>query len=261
MNGVGEFCDGAGDTARVLCALISVLVLGAAGPALAFKAIDLRPLEIGHSWTYDENGVSVTETVVGTELVKGVSTFVVESLTGPEVGAQSFVTNDENGLRFHKAVIPGPEGGSFVLTPPGTDLQADFPAPSGFVSSGEVDFTFTGLGTFPGTYDVIVTVIGLEMLTVPVGTFQALRVDFSADLTVSALGMTISLVTTGSEWYAAGIGVVRSIATVDGENISRQLVSTNVPEPSAALLGSASLTVLAMLSRRSRGRRPRPARC
>ena len=237
---------------RAACALIVMVVLGAAGAAQSFKAIDLQPLQLEDSWTYLENGVSVTEIVVGTELVNGVSTFVVETVTGPDVGTKAFVTNDENGLRFHKEVIPEPDGGSFVLRPPGTELQADFPAPSGFVSSGDVDFTFTGLGMFPGTYEVSVAVIGLEMVTVPAGTFQALRVDFNGDITVSAFGMTLTIVSTGSEWYAAGIGIVRSTSTVDGENFTSELVSTNVPEPSAGLLGSAALAL--PMARNSRSR-------
>ncbi len=236
------------------CSLIVMVALGAAGAAQSFKAIDLQPLQTGYSWTYLEDGVSVEETVVGTESVNGVSTFVLETLTGPDAGAKLFLTNDENGLRFHKAVIPEPDGGSFVPRPPATDLQADFPAPSGFVTSGDVDFTITGLGTFPGTYDVSVSVIGLEMVTVPAGTFQALRADFSADLTVSAFGETLTIVSTGSDWYATGIGIVRSIGTVDGESFTSELVSY-VPEPSAGLLGSAAFTVLAVLARRSK-RRP-----
>lgn len=237
---------------RAACALIVMVVLGAAGAAQSFKAIDLQPLQLEDSWTYLENGVSVTQTVVRTESVNGVSTFVVATLAGPDIGAETFMTNDENGLRVHKLVIPEPEGGSVVLRPPGIDLQADFPAPSGFVTSGDADFTITPFGTFPGTYEVSVSVIGLEMVTVPAGTFQALRVDFSGELTVTVQGMTLRTVSTGSDWHAAGIGIVQSSATVDGENFSSQLVSTNVPEPSAALLGSAAFTVLAVLARRSK---------
>ena len=51
-------------------------------------------------------------------------------------------------------------------------------------------------------------------------------------------------------WYTIGIGVVKEAGTVEGDFSSSELVSTNVPEPTVAVLLSLSLTALAMTRRR-----------
>ena len=217
--------------------------------ANAFSALDLQPLEVDNTWAYLTDGEEAITTVVESNTVVGETIFVLEEISGPEEGSLGFATNDENGLRTHRVFVPGPDGGDQVFTPPLLGLEAEFDAPSGFSESGTIALTVTGVGTFPGAYQNDVSVIGLEVVQVPAGTFQALRVDSVLEITANVLGTPIEITGSVSEWFASGIGVVKSEGVIGGEFHLSELVSTNVPEPETFLLQTTALLAVALVHR------------
>lgn len=233
----------------LLCALVASAALMTPAASQAFNALDFQPLEVGDSWIYLRDGIESRDIVVGTALVNGAQTLVLEQVTGPEAGAQRLATNDASGLRIHKVVIPAPNAGSITYTPPGLSLEAVFSAPSGFTQTGTVSVHLVAAGTFPGTYTSEVDVIGLEMVTVPAGSFEALRVDSSLDITIDVLGTPARVSTTASDWFASGIGAVKGVNVVEGEMHFAELVSTNVPEPTGAVLPLVALCTVAAAAR------------
>ncbi len=211
-------------------ALVLALSLGFARDAAAFRSVDFQPLEPGDSWTYREDNVfTAIETVLpGTQLVNGIPTRVIGISGGPDDGGRFFVTNDTNGLRLHKETIPGPEGGVVVYSPPVTVLPAVFEVGTRFSGAGSFALTFPGSGTFPGSYSISSEVVGVEQVVVPAGTFQALRVDFTATQSATINGVPIVISGTESDWAVRNLGLVRAIGTIDGDSFISELVSTNL---------------------------------
>lgn len=57
--------------------------------------------------------------------------------------------------------------------------------------------------------------IGEEQVTVPAGTFQALRVECTYAMKITLQGTTLPLNTSGVNWYVRGMGVVKSVDQSD----------------------------------------------
>jgi hypothetical protein len=239
---------------RVLLAALAFLV-GAfpiPRPASAqFLAADYAPLQPGNEWTYLENGVStLTQRVIDDlEVVNGIPTFVILDLDGEFAGSSENLTNDSNGLRLHKVFLPADAevpNTTFILIPPVTILDAAMDGGEVIDSSGTVTLTFEGFGTFMLSYTATSNVIGLETVTVPFGVFDALRVDSTLRLFGRILGETFDERSSGTDWWGFGVGPVKSITDGDID----ELLHTNVPEPSAALLALTALATLVSLARR-----------
>jgi hypothetical protein len=78
------------------------------------------------------------------------------------------------------------------------------------------------------------TAIGTESVTVPAGTFDAMKVSCQDSLTISVttFGVTITPITlnfTTDSWYAPGIGWIQSLTSGEGMNSTIVLVSYSIP--------------------------------
>jgi hypothetical protein len=75
--------------------------------------------------------------------------------------------------------------------------------------------------------------VGMESVSVEAGTFDAMRVDCVTDMKITvtvqdqAVDTTIKL--NGSSWYAANIGMVKSVSTGQGIDSTIELTSYNIP--------------------------------
>ncbi len=67
---------------------------------------------------------------------------------------------------------------------------------------------------------------GEEQVTVPAGTFQALRVECSYAMKITLQGTTLPLNMNGVIWYAQGVGVVKSVDQGDTGATQIVLVET-----------------------------------
>lgn len=71
----------------------------------------------------------------------------------------------------------------------------------------------------PGTFSLDMREIGSETITVPAGTFEALKIQatFNANIDVDFQGSPIRYTIQGSSilWYASGVGFVKSIENID----------------------------------------------
>lgn len=79
--------------------------------------------------------------------------------------------------------------------------------------------------------------VGVETVTVPAGTFEAMKVDAVTTITINATvqGMTVPVTFTGttSSWYAQGVGWIKSVGTGNfaGQEYTEttELDSYNIP--------------------------------
>ncbi len=223
------------------------LMLGNAGPASAgFIVGDYLPLEVGFFWEALQNGTTtITTEVVRTEG----TTFVLQDTGGEFSGSTQNLTNDANGLRLHQLFIPDPVDPDItaIFMPAIMLLAAEVNAGDVINSSGMVDFTLAGIGTFDLDYSATSNVIGLETVTVPFGTFDAaLRIDSSLTVSGTILGESFSDTSSATDWLGFRTGFVKEIS--EGDTL--ELVNTNVPEPRTLLLFASGLAGLALQGRR-----------
>jgi hypothetical protein len=226
---------------RVVAAAFLVVAIGAsttASPARAasFVPAGYFPLEPGIVWTYRNEGLTTASVTVlpDLETVGGVPTRVLES-TGPGViGGLQYLTNDDDGLRLHGGVVTGFLDGSLTLSPPLVVSPASASFGQLTLGGGSASLEIPGLGTFPLGYDARSTVVGAELVTVPAGTFETVKVEFVLQVSGTVLGQQLPpLNVTETDWYAAGIGPVRIQLTAPlNVNVN---VNVNVPAAAAAL--------------------------
>lgn len=184
------------------------------------------PVAQGATWTYAVTGgpngpTSYTDTISSVDGESFILTTTFEDITR----AQRW-SCDPDGL-----VALDFGGASATLAV--ANLQADFdtteatgvtlPAEISQGDSWSQTFTLKGTQTLPGdqTADVTgqvqydATAGGLESVTVSAGTFEALRVDSTStmNITVQMSGITVPVTIAGTivQWYAPGVGMVRSI--------------------------------------------------
>lgn len=200
---------------------------------------DYFPLESGLEWTYEQNGLNtVTMTVLsGSEYVNGVQTKVVRQSGGEYSGTKVYYTNDSNGIRRHKEFSPDVyiDGFDFadmtvILSPP--MKYADQTATIGELnnSSGSAKITISGLGTFNLDYDSAIKIVGLENITVPLGNFDAIKIQSSLTLSGYIYGEYFTETTTSTYWLAEHIGPVKEQS---GSNLY-ELTGINFSPPISA---------------------------
>ena len=84
-----------------------------------------------------------------------------------------------------------------------------------------------------GTLATSFTAVGMESVTVPAGTFNAMRIDvvtvFTIETTVSGTTVPVTLNITGSAWYAPGIGMVKTVSTTEGIASTIVLTAYTIP--------------------------------
>jgi hypothetical protein len=124
----------------------------------------------------------------------------------------------------------------------GITLPADLAAGSTWTQSLDIEGDMTVEGgisaSAAGTVDYDAEAIGMETISVPAGTFEAMKIEFDLTFNINASvsGLTIPVTINGTttSWYAPGVGWVRSVDNSDfmGQAISTtiELTSYNVPE-------------------------------
>jgi len=221
--------------AWILLFVLSLLSTGAA----ALSSAPYMPLADGNSWTYLKDGVLETQTVQpGSYWVNGVATKLVRHSNGDE----TYATSDSAGIREHKDFVAsiyiqgyGYTSGSQTLNPPIKHADAETSIGATVYQSGVDTFVYTGIGSFPLSYSWSSTIVGYETVSVPAGTFNALKI--SEVLVVSGyVGSTYVQVNgTNTVWAVANLGSVKSVNITNGVTETRVLSSSNLLRPIASL--------------------------
>ena len=170
----------------------------------SFNLVDYYPLNQGNTWTYESRWGSTelyTEIALvdGSETVNGTDFARIAHSWGVEYRAVT-----ANGMEFYKE-IDFSDDDPEVHTPPVVLIPAQLTIGQTY-SITSAAFTYT------------LTVMGVETVTVPAGTFQdCLKVEVE----VVENGHTEYI----TEWFAPGVGLVRDICEENGETETEELVS------------------------------------
>ena len=144
-------------------------------------------------------------------------------------GAAASVTTSGGSLQLETTEVTGVTL-PWEITPGMTWSQS-------FVISGDAVLAPDMVGTAEGSIEQAWEAIGLESVTVPAGTFEALKVDqttsFNYVVTVSDITLPIVFDVTGSVWFAPGLGWIKSTGTGEmmGEAFSDTLELTGYSVP------------------------------
>lgn len=203
----------------------------------------LMPVIAGASWNYQMTGSS-SDTFARSILSVGGSAF-----TDQDVFASGVTRTGEWNCDSGNLIALDPVGGTSA-TVQTADMNSDFQtnAQSGVtlpasVAAGDAwtqSLSISGTTvvnelTAESTSDTTVscTALGMESVTVPAGTFDAMKIDCqdSIEITVTISGVTvptsISFMTT--LWFAPSVGMVQSISTGSGVDATIALTSYSIP--------------------------------
>ncbi len=213
--------------------LNDVLIVDQNGLVILYQSVyyalsNYFPVTSGYDWTYQRNdGSGVTQTVQpGTFMINGAGTKLFQGTDG----SQAYLTNDGDGLREHReyVLLSSLPPTTLTFAPPFKYAEAQMILGQSLSSSGVAQFDISGYGTYFLNYSGNSTLQSVESVTVPKGTFEALR--FQMTLTVEGYVNWQYLNVTENQtiWVAQNLGVVKQVT----ESETYDLVGTNfTPAP------------------------------
>lgn len=219
---------------------LTLLFLAAHADAAGIPTATYLPLQDGNSWTYEqEGGGTSTETVLpGTVDVNGTPTKMLQTSDG----SQTFLTNDASGIRQHRLRDPeffieglGTFDATVTFSPPLTFVPATATLGQTVDSNGTATFLVLGFPQVDLAYSASSTLEALETVTVPYGTFTAVKIVTVLTIVGTIGTETLNETVTQTNWVADHIGVVK--ADEFGLGVE-SLSSTTVTPPSIALSAS-----------------------
>jgi len=216
-------------------------------PTDTFYAFEYLPLVPRTTWEYLKDGEqTVTREVLNNKVnVSGVETSPVEFI---EENVAEYLTSDSNGIFLHRAYQPNIYVSGVGLV----DIDVTFIPPikladgeawigQSFHSEGTARTSVRRRGrTYDFDYTADSTIEAEETVTVPAGTFDAIR--YREWITIN--GQTLSMI----RYLAKGIGIVKDVATnPQGETATVELVSyimgeVNPPTGSIMINGGVEAT-------------------
>ena len=194
------------------CAGLLLTVVVSCCVASLGYAQNFYPDDIGNTWVlHSTDGPDVrTVTIKGPDDLNGQQVKRIEDGTNPDSLSQYFVKPDSDGLKLYRAVVSLPIVGEVTLdySPPQIFLPIPIALGTTWTLESEVNTPLTGeIGI-----NIRAEVVGIEDVTVPVGTFEdCLKI---AQDTAARLGI-IELKFTNTMWLAPDVGLVKSISTSD----------------------------------------------
>jgi hypothetical protein len=209
--------------------------------AIAETTAEYLPLTDGNSWTFSVTSTTygayneTTTVLQGTTPINGVQTKALKTSGGPYQGEIEYRTNDANGIRLHGAYLPdaGDGAGPTLLTfvPPVIAANSIMDIGETVNSSGEAAFVTENYGEFTLNYESSNTIAGIETVTVPAGSYQAIKITNYFRLYGSIFGDPYEDISTETTWLAKNIGPIKNTySDSDGNEVS-VLIATNVRPP------------------------------
>jgi hypothetical protein len=141
-----------------------------------------------------------------------------------DYGSIGFEAFDLEGISFSFDVVDTdgvmlPPPAQFV---PGASWQNNYTVRASFTIEGQ---SFSSTTQHAGSH----TAVDFETVTVRAGTFEALRVDGRSTSTTTVFGQSTSSSSSSNQWYAYGVGWVRTSESGPDGSSTMELVSYRIP--------------------------------
>ena len=201
------------------------------------------PIIAGANWNYNLNGPE-NDTFTRSILAVNADGFTDQDVFGVGVTRQG-EWKCENG---NLVALNPSGGGSASITAEGTTVDFQTTALEGVTIPASINpgdtwsqsLKLEGTQTingeaFPASNQTTqnCTAAGVESVTVPAGTFEAMRVDCKVDITVSlemaGTPLTTTISINNTNWYAPNVGLVKTISLGSGLDSTTELTSYSIP--------------------------------
>lgn len=201
------------------------------------------PVIVGAAWTYQLSGYT-SDTYTHTILSADADGFIEQDAFASGVTRQA-EWRCENG---NLIALNPPSGNSANVAAEGVETDFETTALEGItipavINAGDTwsqSLTLEGTQTINGTVipaknqlTHTCTAIGIESVTVPAGTFDAMRVDCNTnmDITMTMNGTDIQapISLAGTNWFAPDVGLVKSATTGSDLDSVSELVTFTLP--------------------------------
>ena len=215
--------------------------LGNESPAQVAKAPcdnTYVPVKAGATWTYkNTNNVTKTLLQVATITDVGDRSFTEKlSMGNSTTWTETWSCVDGGLLQLQNNGGPagaalGPNGKATFTTTSNTGLTLPTDPHAGDTWSQVTEGVIKGGGlTLTQKTTFSSRAVGMESVTVPAGTFQALRIDGQSKSDVTNQdGSKMQFLGTTSVWVVAGKGLVKSVSTIASVETSSELESMQIP--------------------------------
>jgi hypothetical protein len=240
---------------RLVVALILLAAAGCGGqstsqanqPAAPAQAVPATapcdnafiPVKAGAKWTYTgTNNVTSASKEVNTITDVGSDTFTVSVDTGDKVSWTETWTCTKAGLLQLQnnggalsAMASGPDGTATVTTKSNTGITLPLnPKPGDtWTQTTEVEIKGSGV-TVDAKSTSTYKAVGQESVTVPGGTFDAMRIDGTVNSVATfADGKSMPVNGTVSSWWVRGKGMVKAISSTSSIDTEIDLQSYQIP--------------------------------
>ena len=217
----------------------------AANPPVSAGACDnpYMPVIVGATWNYNLTGPT-PDTYVHSILSVEADGFTEQDVFGSGVTRQG-QWKCENGNLI--ALNPS-GGGSASVTSEGTSVDFQTTALEGVTMPASLNpgDSWSQSLTLEGTQTVnnetmpvsnqvtqACTAAGVESVTVPAGTFDAMRVECQVNMTIpidiAGSPFTTPIALNNTNWYALKVGLVKTVSTGSGLDSTTELTSYSIP--------------------------------
>lgn len=188
------------------------------------------PTTVGNTWTYDSSDTSgyLGSQTMTVSKVNG-STFTLVGTVSSTSAGSTYTTNLTHNVSIINGAYYTTSGSSNTSTSGYTSIADITYTPGYMILPGQMSpgatapwsttgtqIMTTGTGTaissslsYTGSY----TVVGTESVTVPAGTWTALKITQMDTMTITTLGNTSTNTTNYTYWYVNGVGWVKSTSS------------------------------------------------
>ena len=182
------------------------------------------PIKPGNQWSYLENLTRVVNHTVlsGSVLINGIDTVPVSSSDD----ILTYYTNDENGIRIHRQLEKGVDFGDgilrdFTLTymPPMQFVEAHVSVGDESSGTGQLAATVAGIGTYILDYSTISEIMEPQILSLPPGSFPAIRNRFTIMLSGEIQGQAVNDKIIETYWITKHVGPIKVIEELVGDSV------------------------------------------
>jgi len=205
----------------------------------------LYPVVVGASWSYSFTGAAPGN------FTRSITAVNADGFTDQDVFASGISRAGEWKCNAGSLIALKPDSGASNATAQSQNVSADFKTTSmdGVTLPGKVNpgdkwsqnFTMEGTVTVGGrgiaAKDQVAfscTAAGTESVTVPAGTFNAVHMDCTSNITIiitmNGTDAPRTVSTTSTMWYAPGVGMVKSDNVINGSgNSTLELTAYHIP--------------------------------